>query len=127
MKSLICFFFKMTAFLGGLIYFQTGTRENGSCSIEQRGIINISFALFYTITTSVLFSILAAVMVIDNNIPGRYYFSKHFNYLLLKKAFPLELPIYNREHSASVYRSDTYYISKLFNEVSCTFLQNRDY
>lgn len=54
----------VTAFLGGFIYFKTGIKENGACLIEQAAIFNISFALFYTITTSTLFSVLAAVMVI---------------------------------------------------------------
>ena len=80
--------------MGGLIYYQTGERENGECKFNQRSARNISFALFYTTTVSVIFSMLAAVMV-----------------------FPFEIPIYYREHSASVYRSDTYYLSKLINEV----------
>ncbi len=83
-----------TAILGGLIFYQTGSNQNGVCIFDQRAVANISFALFYTITVTVIVSLLAAVM-----------------------AFPIEIPIYYREHSSSVYRSDTFYLSKLLNEV----------
>lgn len=32
-------------------------------------------------------------------------------------AFPIEIPIYFREHAASVYRSDSYYLSKFLIEL----------
>jgi hypothetical protein len=87
---------QVTALLGGLIYYQTSTLDdNGTCSFDQGSVQIVSFAVFYSITVSVIFSMLNAVMV-----------------------FPLEIPIYFREHSASVYRSDTYYLSKLINEVN---------
>ena len=54
----------------------------------------MSHALFYTLTACSIFSIFAAVLV-----------------------FPTELPIYFREHLSYVYRSDTYYLSKLLNEI----------
>ena len=88
---------KATAILGGLIFFKTGSNQDGKCVFDQRGIANISFALFYTVTVTVIVSLLAAVM-----------------------AFPSEIPIYYREHASSVYRSDTYYFSKLLNEVNKT-------
>jgi len=53
----------VTALLGGLIYYQTGYETNGVCSFDQRSSENISFALFYTITVTVIVSMLAAVMV----------------------------------------------------------------
>nr|QNH67907.1 ATP-binding cassette transporter subfamily G-like protein 8 [Brachionus rotundiformis] len=85
----------VTAILGGSIYYQTGEANSGKeCKFDQKSIQNVSFALFYTITVSVIFSMLAAVM-----------------------AFPNEIPIYYREHKSSVYRSDTYYLSKFLIEL----------
>nr|APD26558.1 ATP-binding cassette transporter subfamily G-like8 protein [Brachionus koreanus] len=85
----------VTALLGGSIYYQTGKANNSdNCRYNQQSIQNVSFALFYTITVSVIFCMLAAVM-----------------------AFPNEIPIYFREHKASVYRSDTYYLSKFLVEL----------
>jgi hypothetical protein len=61
-----------TAILGGLIFYQTGQNQNGVCIFDQRAVANISFALFYTITVTVIVSLLAAVM-----------------------AFPIEIPVFN--------------------------------
>ena len=38
-----------------------------------------------------------------------------------KKAFPLEIPLCYRDHFASVYRTSSYYISKLAIDVSSRF------
>nr|QUF59472.1 ATP-binding cassette transporter Abcg-like8 [Brachionus angularis] len=84
----------ITALLGGLIFFQSSEKVNGTCTFDQKSSRIISYAMFYTITVSVIFSMLAAVLV-----------------------FPFEIPIYLREHSASVYRSDTYYLSKMLLEL----------
>lgn len=54
---------KVTALLGGLIYYETGKNINGTCEFDQRSSENVSFALFYTITVTVIVSMLAAVMV----------------------------------------------------------------
>lgn len=54
---------KLTALLGGLIYYQSGSIEDGKCTFDQRSAEMISFALFYSITVSVIFSMLNAVMV----------------------------------------------------------------
>jgi hypothetical protein len=53
----------VTALLGGLIYYKTSENINGICSFDQRAAENISFALFYTITVTVIVSMLSAVMV----------------------------------------------------------------
>ncbi len=53
----------MTALLGGLIYYKTSDNINGTCTFDQRAAENISFALFYTITVTVIVSMLSAVMV----------------------------------------------------------------
>ncbi|CAF0771945.1 unnamed protein product, partial [Brachionus calyciflorus] len=84
----------VTAMLGGLIFFQTGEKDKNTCHYNQQSIKNVIYAIFYTVTVSVIFSIMGAVM-----------------------AFPPEIPIYYREHNASVYRSDTYYLSKLIVEL----------
>nr|UOU03359.1 ATP-binding cassette subfamily G-like 8 [Brachionus rubens] len=84
----------ITAILGGLIYYQVGQKSGNKCQFNQQGTHNVQFSMFFTVTVSVIFSTLAAVLT-----------------------FPSELPIYYREHNASVYRSDTYYLSKLLIEV----------
>ena len=85
---------KVTAILGGLIFYETGSKTNGILSFDQNSVNLVSIALFYTTLSISLTSFLAAVM-----------------------SFPLELPIYYREHDDSVYRSDCYYLSKVISEV----------
>ncbi|CAF1108091.1 unnamed protein product, partial [Brachionus calyciflorus] len=84
----------MTALLGGFIFFQTSEKDENTCHFNQKSIKSVIYAIFYTVTVSYIFSIMGAVM-----------------------AFPPEIPIYNREYNASVYRSDTYYLSKLIIEL----------
>ena len=69
------------------------------CVFDQRGVSIIVFALYYTVTVTVIVGLLAAIMT-----------------------FPSEIPIYYREHASSVYRSDAYYLSKLINEVGITLI-----
>lgn len=69
----------MTALLGGLIYYKTSENVNGTCTFDQRAAENISFALFYTITVTVIVSMLSAVMVKINYIFLFYIQSKKYN------------------------------------------------
>lgn len=85
----------VTALLGGLIYYKSSEIVDGVCHYDQRTAQNLQLAMFYTLTVTYIVSMLSAVM-----------------------AFPLEIPIFYREHASSVYRSDTYYFAKLINEVS---------
>ena len=55
--------FQLTALLGGLIYYKSGSIENNQCTFDQRSAEMVSFAIFYSITVSVIFSMLNAVMV----------------------------------------------------------------
>lgn len=53
----------ITAILGGLIFFKSYDRDsNGQCWFDQRNSFNIGFALFYTLTVTVIVSMLAAVL-----------------------------------------------------------------
>jgi ABC-type phosphate transport system permease subunit len=53
----------VTAILGGLIFFQSYDKDsNGKCWFDQRNSFNIGFALFYTLTVTVIVSMLAAVL-----------------------------------------------------------------
>ncbi|RMZ97103.1 hypothetical protein BpHYR1_053968, partial [Brachionus plicatilis] len=61
-EILFLMLFKVTAILGGSIFYQTGpTYSSKECKFNQQSIKNVSFALFYTITVSFIFSMLAAV------------------------------------------------------------------
>ena len=53
----------VTALLGGLIYYKTSEIEDGVCSFDQRAAENVSLALFYTLTVTIVVSLLSAVMV----------------------------------------------------------------
>ncbi len=81
--------------LGGVIYLNSAEIENGVCFFDQKVANNISTALFYCVTVVCIISILSAVL-----------------------AFPLEIPIYLRENYSAVYRCETYYLSKLVQEVT---------
>jgi hypothetical protein len=80
---------------GGFIFFQSGsTNKEDSCYFKQESILSIQYALFFTTISVVITSALSAVL-----------------------AFAFELPIYYRDHNASVYRSDAYYLAKFISEV----------
>ena len=68
------FCLKLTAILGGIIYFHSGEKTDGICIFNQKTSQNISTALFYTVTVMTIISVLAAAMT-----------------------FPLEIPIFMRE------------------------------
>lgn len=94
MNNIFNLFDKLTAILGGIIYFGSSEVVNGKCQFDQTSTSNIQTALFYTVAVTIIISILAATMT-----------------------FPLEIPIFQRDHYAGVYRTDTYYLSKILQEV----------
>ncbi|XP_068753100.1 protein white-like isoform X1 [Montipora capricornis] len=71
--------------LSGIIYFQT--------KMNQGGIINLSGALYFLLT-SISFNNLGAVVF----------------------TFPVELSVFLREHHNGMYRTDVYFLSKTFAE-----------
>lgn len=110
----------VTAILGGLIFFQSYDKDsNNQCWFDQRNAYNIGFALFYTLTVTVIVSMLAAVLAFPIGNLNSFFFDT----LFLISIFSLvEIPIYYREHSAYVYRSDAYYLSKLLIELPIYFI-----
>ena len=67
-------FLKVTAILGGIIYYHSTEKIHGIVTFDQRTSAIISTALFYTVTVMLIVSLLAAAL-----------------------AFPLEIPIIMRE------------------------------
>ncbi len=53
----------VTAILGGLIFFQSFDKDSdGKCWFDQRNSVSVSFALFYTLSVTVIVGMLAAVL-----------------------------------------------------------------
>ena len=82
------YFNKLTAILGGAIYFQSSGLDGTVCSYSQRAAYNIGTVIMYTLTVTIILSALAAVMT-----------------------YPLEIPIILRE----VFHFSFYYLIRLFN------------
>lgn len=68
----------VTAILGGLIFYQSYDRDsNDQCWFDQRNSFNIGFALFYTLTVTVIVSMLAAVLAFPiGNFIAKIFFTK---------------------------------------------------
>ena len=65
----IFFIFKVTAILGGIIFYQLASKENGVCTFTQERIKNVSTAAFYAVTVMALFNVLTAALKFPLEIP----------------------------------------------------------
>lgn len=67
-------FLKLTSLLGGVIYFQSSDYTDNKCVFDQASIDNVQIALFFTVTSIIIISLLSSILT-----------------------FPLEIPIYQFE------------------------------
>ena len=76
----ILILFKVTAVLGGVIYYQLSDEANGICTFSQKNKQNISTAAFYAVSVMTLNNVLAAALTFPLEIPIFFHevFKNHF-------------------------------------------------